>query len=307
MPNRRRQGKKQEGVNTEVPWEVPKNWKPLTPDAFLVVNKGNPNKGTVRADKWVIRTEKENTGTRLWSNMPIFAGPAGARWVEGPDGIFASKAEAEERVPAFCRKTDGKRGRSKCVEMSCALTPAKAPSLDNTDQTRALKRKRNKGGNAVIKQEVLLTSLRKEVRGGVDTQLANKNKPVEQLKGGANLGVVANLFDQLSVNGHKARTAENKRRAETRAGESNKNLLQYLPMIDGKFWNMLKWSKARTLLALFLREITTYDTKGKGFNSTDLSNAGSARILKRAATAHVLCGLRLLVRTAENLVLIPGV
>ena len=88
------------------------------------------------------------------------------------------------------------------------------------DQSRALKRKRNKEENTIVKQEVLETALRKEVRGGVDTQLANEL--VEQLKGSASLGVVADLFGQLSASDRKARTAENKRRAETRAEESNK-------------------------------------------------------------------------------------
>jgi hypothetical protein len=87
-------------------------------------------------------------------------------------------------------------------------TPAKAPSLDDMDQSRALKRKRNKEENTIVKQEVLKTALRKEVRGGVDTQLANKL--VEHLKGSANLGVVADLFGQLPANDRKARTAENK-------------------------------------------------------------------------------------------------
>jgi hypothetical protein len=49
--------------------------------------------------------------------MPMFVGPAGARWVKGFGGIVASKAEAEARVPAFCRKINGEREPSKRVGM----------------------------------------------------------------------------------------------------------------------------------------------------------------------------------------------
>jgi hypothetical protein len=38
-------------VNNKAPWEVPKNWKPLTPDGFSVANKGMLNKDNVQADR----------------------------------------------------------------------------------------------------------------------------------------------------------------------------------------------------------------------------------------------------------------
>jgi hypothetical protein len=47
-------------ADAKAPWEVPKNWKPLTPDGVSVANKGIPmsNKGNVRADRWCVLPKK---------------------------------------------------------------------------------------------------------------------------------------------------------------------------------------------------------------------------------------------------------
>jgi hypothetical protein len=297
-------------INTKVPWEVPKNWKPLTEDALSVANKGNTNKDGVRPDKWYIYTKKKHRGVQLSSSMPMFVGPAGARWSKGFDGIFASRAEATARIPAFCRAINGARESSKRVESSTPVAAKKLVGVDELDRISSLKRKEMAAVVLTKRAAEVKTAMRSKLQTTVPDHLAlelasctRKNVPASHV---ADLYANFAAVDRNRREENRTRVA-NEREVLKSQKKRTKYPSYYLPKEERHMLKLKKWSKARVFLAPFLRDQTTDGLvlMKNGNHSTamiDLSVTGTDRILKKASIVYLFCGLRMQGKSAAEAV-----